>query len=214
MEEFDLKQLGERFENRIAILESQMPKLANFGWTIDGHWDFFMIDKVLQFNNKQQLDQFLYKEYYACEDKQEVKRLSKAILKYESLSLWKPLIEECNKAYQHGMYRICIPSLISVIEGIVGKKINDKKTIGLEALSKKLKEEINKLPSHSVRRLCVISIKCWYDKVFELIKFSSERSLVINRNWIMHGRDDCNLWKEIDAIRLYSTIYMLGSILK
>lgn len=44
------------------------------------------------------------------------------------------------------------------------------------------------------------------ESLFATWRFFDKRLELINRNWILHGRDDPNYWKEVDFLRLINTL--------
>lgn len=47
------------------------------------------------------------------------------------------------------------------------------------------------------------------DKIFKTHQFGDHREEVLNRNWVLHGRDDPRLWSKAD---FYSLICIISSM--
>lgn len=51
--------------------------------------------------------------------------------------------------------------------------------------------------------------KCTWRGIFEAYDFKNKdikRKVFINRNWILHGRDNPSQWREVDALRLFNIL--------
>jgi hypothetical protein len=46
-------------------------------------------------------------------------------------------------------------------------------------------------------------------KFGEFDKEDARRPFLVNRNWVLHGRDNPSLWKRVDALRLFNAIITL-----
>ena len=49
-------------------------------------------------------------------------------------------------------------------------------------------------------------MKCFREALFTKNHFDNERKPVINRNWVLHGRDDPSFWEEVDVLRLLTVL--------
>jgi hypothetical protein len=129
------------------------------------------------------------------------------------LAKWSPLLNQCQENYERGNYLICVPSLITVIEGAIASvesaafkrgrlrrgffeaKIADCRD---DMLSRALWESIYKFVTH----------------LFESSSddFGGPRPVRLNRHWILHGRDVPD-WQQPDALRLFYFLSTLDLLL-
>jgi hypothetical protein len=185
--------------------------VENTGWVISPNLPFPTITKILDLNDKTELESNLLR-IYEDNDNEMIKELFKSIrksLENSNYDKWKLLISSCIDIYDNGYFTPVLPSLVSVIEGIIGCEENITKYFRVKlkeyCLQKShVSEEYDKY--RDGKDLIWLSIAYYIDAVFKKAEFGQERSLIINRHWIQHGRDDCNLWRKIDAINLFCAV--------
>ena len=57
------------------------------------------------------------------------------------------------------------------------------------------------------KKIAVISLyRFLREELFSSHKFGKDRKELINRNWILHGRDDPKYWTKVDALRLINVL--------
>lgn len=202
-----------KIDEDIKYIIGRTDILAEMGWMISPDWTFPIIEKLLETENQEKVDDLLYFGYYTCDDNEELNELFALLQDDKSglLSRWRPLINDCISSYRSGYYRVCLPSLISVIEGVLAMQCgNGDKT---RNILKFLDDQIDKCKKDSVNKMIWISSRAFIDKLFSYHNFNDERMPLINRHWVEHGRDECNHWKEIDAIRLFNALRCIVWIL-
>ena len=65
--------------------------------------------------------------------------------------------------------------------------------------------ELLRNSNSQIVKLALVSIDSFVKEVFRSISFKDKRPSIINRNWILHGRDIPE-WKRVDCIRLFQAI--------
>lgn len=178
------------------------------GWTLTGEMDIkFYLDKDLLYLDQTQLDNS-FVSYYESDFNKNYLIIKSNILD-EIDDRWKNVLEDCFELYEAEKYRVIIPFLITVVEGEISDiAMSNKVGNGL------LREWKGKVLSKEEEMLVIIShslIK-YLTKMFLYKEFTKERGSVINRNWVLHGRDNPNYWTKVDALKLINVLSTLQII--
>ncbi|WP_017152746.1 hypothetical protein [Bacillus bingmayongensis] len=214
MEKIDSKKL---FEKWIEPAK----KLGKYGWTLSGQMDWRRFEEISKIKEVAEIDKKF--EYYY--EKYEVYNTIKDdLLKKEHLIKWRGLLQQCFSCYEKGDYYITIPSLFSVIEGLTFELIKKetKLTSNSDIASQKRKLwrrtfkgiDINAEYKGYYSALHV-SAYTFISETFsfgDLEKENPQRPPVINRNWVLHGRDNPFEWSKMDALRLINAIHTLSDL--
>ncbi|PGW22242.1 hypothetical protein [Bacillus cereus] len=195
--------------------------LARKGWTIPMNMDIEEIFELSQIEDKAVIDSS-FQTFYSKE--KEFQFIKTNILEYELINGWKELLEQCFENYEKGNYLIVIPNLFIIIENISNilispryqKYLNHNKRTSLRTKYKKVQQDID---SNSVYIIFYVSVAEFLSEAFAFGDFDNNpiRLPMINRDWVLHGRDDPKNWKQVDALRLFNalqTIVELDFLLK
>lgn len=179
---------------------------SKYGWTLASSMTLEVyIDEKLTGGSKEELDTYFYK-HYSEDDWDEYKDL-KSDIRENINPKWNELIDGCFILFEKGRYKIAIPTLLSIIEGEIAATLNTQKYGGplkghLRKSIKNEKDSFKKLGLYSVYT-CIM-----YEGLGIFIQdiFNEERKEVLNRNRVLHGRDDPRLWEEVDVLRLLTVL--------
>lgn len=186
----------ERIEKSIEIN-------SNHGWTLTSNTPIkFYFNSMDYCSSKDDLDEY-FTEHYEANDKKFYKQEKKYILENIDDN-WFELLNQCFNNYESDKYQITIPSLISIIEGEVASLVNT------DSYGKYLKIELEKSVDTEDEKLVAMikysMVKFINRKLFKNHEFKKERLSIINRNWVLHGRDNPNMWGKTDSLRLINII--------
>lgn len=197
-----LIQLPEKYNIALKNIEIASDVLADAGWTL--HMLHFTPEllHVVGTHSREELDAYFY-NYYSKNNNEILIVVFRQIQENSNIAQWKNLIDECINAYQNNYKLIMIPCLISIIEGLISKVLNNPQ-------STKIMKPCNDIAKEKdgVDKLVWLSIYKFIKRLFDNHDFGDMRPVVINRNWILHGRDETN-WEQVDAIRLFVAIHTL-----
>jgi len=207
---FNLDNMARRHLATLDKLEQGSEKLGKAGWIIPMDFSFAKILTLIEGYHAEEIDVFFLKHYTADNNKQLNLILSK-MLPDKGLMQWRPLLEDCKLAFQHGCYKVTIPCLLSILEGMMAKFINDPRSIRMTNMIKSC-EKFKDVEALRIKRLILTSVINFINNVFATSYFDNERPSLINRHWILHGRDETD-WKEIDSIRLFLAIDTMRHVL-
>ena len=130
------------------------------------------------------------------------------IFNSKELEEWHHLLTECFWCYSHQKYQVVIPALLSILEGILAKKLNRiDKSINIHNW---LKSKLSKKdPSFDI--LYLKSINKFLAHLFKSIDFKNRTHPKLNRHLVLHGRSS-RKWNKSDALKLMLNIYVIDSL--
>ena len=197
--------------------------LGRRGWTLPMNMTPGETIGISEIEGQDELDS-TFLSFYSKEE--EFQFIKTQILEHELTKEWGVLLTQCFESYENGNYLIVIPNLFIIIENISHILIspryqkylnpNQKRKPPLRDQYKKVKKEVETDRTYII---CYISVAEYLNCVFKSGNFDKRpaRLPIINRDWVLHGRDyPCN-WKQVDALRLFnalSTIIELDFLLE
>jgi len=139
--------------------------LGSLGWTFPVHMSPWRLYSILDLNDADQIDQS-FVDFYCESDGSNYAQLRDAILSDERLEPWRPLLQQCCRAYERGEFLIVVPSLLTVLEGVFAKPENAPFIRGPER-AKFFSEKIAAVPSDSVEAYMWRCANAFVKKLFE-----------------------------------------------
>jgi len=209
------KEEGEDWKSRTLIPslnKRSMQRNAKYGWTMAHQ---ITLAKYFDTRDLEDCLDAFDSYFVSCyeENNQRLYQEQRNINLFEIDIKQRRILEQCYTAYEQEMYQIVIPSLLLLIEGVMAHLLDTN------AFGGKLKEELKKLTDvdrelddrESILYSTTVFIT---DHLFKKHDFLQERLEIINRNWILHGRDDPSKWTKADALRLFNVLSSLLFVLK
>ena len=179
-------------------------KLANFGWTIPPAMsprEFFDLSTSSDWAT---VDARFITFYRRCDIAPSFGVGS------PRLARWHPLLEQCLENYRTGNYLICVPALITVLEGAIAFPEGVAFIRGKERKAF-FERKIADCGSDLLGRALWESVDIFVSHLFERAPFGDIRPPRLNRHWILHGRDAPD-WGQADALRLFHALSTLSLI--
>lgn len=202
----NIDQIVEGASRLSETAENVLRHTALHGWTLSFRFELeeFLNPDLLEYD-QQQLDEYfmgLYEKHFEMV----VENIKEGINNTND-----PLIDQVIESYKRGDFVIAIPSLILMIEGEIANILESQK-YGKKLLNewKRTEEAKNQEDFKTIQALALIEYL--RGQIFINHDFKLERNEVVNRNWILHGKDDSRLWTKKDAtqlINLLSTVIEL-----
>ncbi|MFJ6411920.1 hypothetical protein ACIQLG_03905 [Terribacillus saccharophilus] len=197
-------------EKRDSLTKDIINYVSSKGWTFSEIIPFrVLIDPELLKLNADDLDSF-FLELYAEGVYEGVKEhtIDKISIKH------KPLLEEVFFNIDHEKYKIAIPSLILIIEGEISE-ITENNAMGWNLVNDwRLRLEQNDMREVDeflyAKTLALTNFLS--EHLFTSNKFWYERKPFVNRNWVMHGRDDSELWTVTEVYKLINFLETIVEI--
>ena len=200
--------LAERFRQGYEIGEKQSVELANAGWTLPMWSTLAGVNDILKHTGIDKVDDYFVR-YYETNQDGDFDRLRSDLLSHSSLKHWRPLVEQCLRAYDRSDYLVPIPALIAIIEGLVAnaggrflRKADPKNVV---------QERLNSSSKKSFTRLIWLSTDAFIHRLFESHSFDAGRPVSLNRHWILHGRDVPD-WTHADCLRLLQALHTVSCV--
>jgi hypothetical protein len=190
--------------------------LALNGWTLPMNMTPGETISLSKFENPEELDK-AFEDFY-CTDN-EYERMKMDILEHKFIEAWKGLLEQCFDNYENGTYLITIPNLFIVIENLANMLISQRYQKYITSNNSKRKPPLRdqyttvKQEFEQERTYVIIygSVMNFLHEVFKAGNFdkNATRFQIINRDWVLHGRDNPSNWKSADALRLFHAIHTI-----
>jgi hypothetical protein len=148
-------------------------------------------------------------DFYTGDDFAELRFLRKELTQRAGLAQWRALLEQCFDAFESANHLITIPALLTVLDGVIAKAgKNTSWRIDPRKLCSEKAAAVNGLKKWMWR-----SLELFFAKLFQPAPFDQSRPILINRHWILHGRDSAN-WTGADALRLFNALQTVDSLLE
>lgn len=190
-------------------------KLASNGWTLPMNMTPVEIVKLSNINSLEELDK-AFEDFYSTD---EYERIKVDILEHKLAEEWKELLKQCFDNYEKGTHSIAIPNLFIVIENIAHILISprfqkyitsnkNKRKPPLREQYTTVKQEIEQDRTYLI---IYVSVMTFLHEVFKAGNFdkNTTRYQIINRDWVLHGRDNPSNWKRADALRLFLAVHSI-----
>jgi hypothetical protein len=183
--------------------------LARLGWTLPmslGPRDLVELSE----KSADDVDCF-FVDFYTENNGEELRLLRKELATRLSLGQWKQLLEQCFESLEAKRHIITVPALLSVLDGVVAKAGN--KSLSWRMDPKRICADKAAAAGESVERWMWRSLELFLEKLFQPAEFSGTRPTLINRNWILHGRDAAE-WAIADSLRLFNALQTIDSLVE
>ena len=192
-------------------IEKTLNSLAKKGWTLEYSSDITYINsKEIASYSQYKLDEFFVSHYEDNNNKNFNHMKTKVLNGIDDK--WKNTLSDCFELYENDKYRVIIPLLCSMIEGMIIHLMDyDEKEMQSRGygLTKAWKKKIEK-ESNGKKGLLLLTtyslIQYLMSSFFTSHNFDSKRPKQLNRNWVLHGRDNPELWTKVDALKLFNKI--------
>jgi hypothetical protein len=184
-------------------------RLGKSGWTVAA-WMSFADIPALETVDDAEIDSYFVGNYLGGEGKQgELKPLAARLLSSVPLTRWRGLLEEVFENIENKKYRICVPALLTIIEGYIAESVFQR----LRTPRKNLKvvraiKDGKWHESDSIGAVMWLSVVTFLEQLFANSDFDADRPNLINRHWILHGRSVTD-WTAVDALKLVNAVATL-----
>lgn len=160
--------------------------LAASGWTIPLWGSFGDIANLYQdITNENREPDEAFLAYY--DDRpEELDGLKLRVVDSSFLEFWRPLLVESVAAFDAGLFRVVVPTLVLVTEGAFAKSARQFKT--KTNVQNYVRAALAKLDTDAIHSMAEISISAFLLALFENHRFAYDEPSEIKRNWILHGR--------------------------
>jgi hypothetical protein len=196
--------------NRDALERVEL--LAALGWTLPMEMslpEFHAL--VMQDNTSVEGVDEWFIGYYSRDEGAEFDSLRDRLLKSGDLAFWRLLLEQIFDAYRRGQFAICVPSLLSVLEGLIAVPWGVKAFHNERCRKKFFEQKVGAADPDSIDQFQWKSVAAFVQTVFEGVDPNREYSIP-KRNLILHGKSDPAKWNRADCLRLFQAIDTILSL--
>ncbi|MDN4873678.1 MULTISPECIES: hypothetical protein [Bacillus cereus group] len=187
--------------------------LGKKGWTLPMLMDIRDHIEMSRISDISEIDNLIEKFHL---DKKVFEELKSDIINHDLTSEWRTLLVQCFDSYEQGNYLIVIPNLFTIFEGVANslisprykKIVQSNDQVSLNRRYKKVKREIESDKTYIIYYSSIVE---FIGTIFRYGDFDKRTSRfdIINRNWVLHGRDNPNQWQRVDALRLFIALHSL-----
>jgi hypothetical protein len=206
---------AEAFQNadpqRVDEALKQAEILGSFGWTLPmGMTPRQYVWIVEQSSGGLAAADQAFLNYYTADEGSNCKRLMLQLLHNQTLQRWHGCLKEIDTAYEKGLYRVCIPTLLTILDGIAYHNWTTK-FYSEDGRRKFLERKVQSARKGDLDEHIWRSVKAFVVTVFQ--SGVKSEPLVINRHWILHGRSAPN-GTQADCLRLLQAVHTFASMVE
>lgn len=198
-----LNDLRNNFEAVHNQMLSDAIELGQYGWTYPLWSTARDINEILKDGASDAVDAFFLNEY-TRDNGATFDAMVKELNQVAQIEPWRDLLDECTAVYHHELYRVAIPSLLIILEGVCAHGAGKFKTADVKT-GDHIKELHKDMPFGSIRYLFKLSADSFADALFSYRHFSDVAPEQLNRHWVAHGRSPAT-WKAPDCLRLFQAL--------
>ncbi|MEW4425990.1 hypothetical protein AB1I68_00685 [Paenibacillus pabuli] len=176
---------------------------TNYGWCLSSNVSISAYRKIA--SSQEEKNKLFVLEFEA--DDYDLYKAEKDYIIVTANQEWQQFYEECFYLIDNGKYQAAIPSLMSAVEHELSYEgTND---IGKPLINRVKSSLEREDPSSFLYAISTSVISLLNNRIFRYRDFNRTRLSIINRNWVLHGRDKPSLWKKEDVYKLIALISAL-----
>ncbi|MBQ4899345.1 hypothetical protein KB559_10900 [Paenibacillus sp. Marseille-P2973] len=187
--------------------EEECKSNAKHGWCLSAEMDIPDYRRIGSSEDNQKTKDYLFTELFEVNDF-ELYNYEKNSIINESSNGWQEFYKDCFHSIENGRLMVAIPSLMMVIEHELSNGIDIDLSGKPLVRSVKSSIEQEREPGKFTTIIATSLFSLLENGIFER-GITGPRSELINRNRVLHGRDDPSKWTKTDAYRLITIISAL-----
>jgi hypothetical protein len=204
----EMQTVTERLFEVMRDCRNGADRLARSGWTLPIAMSPGQMLGLIQMTDDDAIDCEFVAAYH---EEGGLGFLRNELLASERLKDWRPLLEQCLDNYESGKHLICIPALLSVLEGAIARP-DGAAFVRADERVAYFQTRINAAEPDSLDRAMWNSMNTFIALLYERSDFGTARPAKLNRHWILHGRDVPFSWRQADALRLFHALTTLSAL--
>lgn len=217
------KEVLEQFNQRVKFLDLNPNSFIDdinracdqntkFGWCISAHMTIRLYCEIGSSGDSQEEKDRLFVSEFEANNFYLYEKEKQSIL-WSSQEGWKTFYIECFFLIDRQKYQAVVPSLLSAIE----HELSYEQTTDIgKRLIRRVQSSLER-DGDTTSILYAIStsvLNLLNNMIFERHNFNEDRPSIINRNWVLHGRDTPSLWGKQDVYKLILLISALRMLNK
>ena len=192
------------------LLTKGVIHLADRGWTAPS-WMIPRDAGKLGESKDEEIDDYFLRSYLGDNgDEGRLKPTFAKLFKNKNMEKWKSLLEEVFECIEKRRYKVCVPSLLTILEGFTAERLCEQ--FKLSPRETNVSVSLKRAKRHQggdFTGLMWMSLVVFLEHLFASSDFERTSPTFINRNWILHGRSATN-WTAIDAVKLVNALATLN----
>jgi hypothetical protein len=184
-------------------------RMAECGWTAPDWMGLEDLSNLAEATDEE-IEEFFVEGYLGGENNGGMLNLTAtALLSSPELARWNGLLEEVFECMQIGKRRVCVISLLTVLEGFLAQFLVGQQI--MPAHKTKVADYLKRTQRHedsTYEAIWWISAVNFLNLLFKDSDFQSDCPSFINRHWILHGRSETE-WATADALKLINALSTL-----
>lgn len=197
--DYRARQWAKLLKANAGALVRPAQKLGDLGWTVPMWAEPKLVLEVLDM--EPQAIEELFVNTYREGGRAPFRELCDGMVDRTILAPWHLLLDDCRCAFVEGRYRVVVPGLLLILEGLL--------VASLPAAGRKGKPLpialAHQRASEALHAAVWTSVVAFVRAVFKRHSFAAPRPALINRHWVLHGRDAAT-WGEAECIRLFQAV--------
>jgi hypothetical protein len=195
---------AEEMEEGLQRFVRAAEALARGGWTFPMQMTLREVVELAEDGalDPQKLDRW-FLDYYADRDGREYRALARRLRKSKRLASWRPLLVECLRAYQHGLYRVVVPALFATIEGLVCEATGTVQATHGKPPTNWQNRIARPKGAFLEAQWCATT--AFLESLWRRHEFDKPAPGTLNRHWTVHGRRP-HVGDRADALRLLAAV--------
>lgn len=189
-------------------LHDAVCRLASLGWALPANLSIDKIERLAGADYTDEAIHNLLMEFYSRDECSRLEAMVSDASLSEDMEFYTQLLDEALKSYRDERYRICVPALLTVVEGLLTEKLGIRNTTQLKLMAP-TKEKIDEVEMNLTKTFWT-SVHTLISSLFKQSKFDEKMPKELNRNWILHGRASLGESKK-DALQLFVLIATINA---
>jgi hypothetical protein len=185
-------------------------RLADCGWTAPSWMTHWQIRKLGE-STDDEIDDFFLTSYLGDNgDEGRLKPAFAKLLKNKNTEKWKSLLEEVFECIENRRYKVCVPSLLTILEGFTAERLCEQ--FKLSRRETNVSVSLKRARRHQggdFTSLMWMSLVVFLEHLFAPSDFERTSPTFINRHWVLHGRSATD-WTATDAVKLVNALATLN----
>jgi hypothetical protein len=176
-------------------------RIGEAGWTFPLDATFREVDEMWRRAELEGID-VVFSHF--LEEPATFQKMRSRLIEGTELTFWRPLIEQSFGAYEAGLYLVVVPAMLTVFEGCLTQ------AGGMDAWVKTRTKELTRqlraaAAPGSLELARWTCLEAFVSRLYASHSFEVTRPTIINRHWILHGRD-APVWDKTDCLRLFQAV--------
>ena len=203
----DIDAIIEQGNATLREIEPDATELGRRGWAVP-MWGFYLCARdIVREVPADRTDEFFLNSYEA--DPSRETEVIERITTSAGLARWRAMIEQAVRAYTRGDYLVVVPTMLTVTEGAVAAASNSfhgrRTRVPVQARALKAAAQ------RDFPRMALASVVGWAEVLFADHSFGADRPAMLNRHWVLHGRDVPD-WTKVDCLRVFQFLDTLSFV--